>query len=161
MKRYLSFLCLFIAGLSVIVSCSRNDNLRDSTAIAYITNHFNHSHYEEHLTMLGVKIVDERVIHERVFDMEIHTLMLQVTVDIKENYVVSKMKYGNFLEINRSWSEEAKMRINEADSEEAVERVRENYSEYAFEKGVQTINVKLRLTWNETEGRWMVLSMYI
>jgi len=161
MKRPLSVLCLIIIGLSVIVSCSRNDNLRDRTAIAYITDHFNHSHYDEHLTMLDVKIVDERVIHERMFDMEIHTLMLQATIDVKENYVLSKMKYGNFLEINRSWSEEAKMRINEADSEEAVERVRENYSEYAFEKGVQTINVKLRLTWNETEGRWMVLSMYI
>ena len=160
MRTGFKILCLII-GLAIIASCSREDSLRDRTAIDYITNHFNHSHYKDYLTLMNVEVVDERVIHEKVFDMELHTLTLIATVDINESYVVSNIKYGKFLEIDRSWAEEAQMRINEAESDEQIEKIRETYLQYTFEKGVQGIKIRLRLTWNETEGRWMVLSMYL
>ncbi len=153
------FLAVILLVTSITVSCDRKINLRDRTAVAYVTDHFSHSYYADYLTLVDVEIVDERVIYESAYEMEVHTLQLLTAVDIKESYVVGNFRFGNFLEIDESWSIEMQRRINNAESEEEIEQIKETYSQYTFEKGFQKIRASLDLTWNETEGRWMVLNM--
>ncbi len=145
----------------ILTSCENKTALRDRTAVAYVTNHFNHSFYEEYLEIKDVEIVDENIRYEEVYDMELHTLTVNTTLDIKEGYIVAKHRLANFLEVNRSWKEQRQRQIDEAEDEEEINKIKEHYSKHLFDKGVHTIPISVQLTWNETEDRWMVLFMHV
>jgi len=155
----INLLYLMILVFLAAVSCDSKNAMRDRTAISYISNHFSHSYYEGYLTLKNVEIVDERVVYDEVYDMEVHTLTIAANLDIIKSYVVGNFRLGNFLEIDESWSIEMQRRIDNAENEEEIEQIKETYSQYTFEKGLQKIRASLDLTWNETEGRWMVLNM--
>ena len=159
MENGFRLLCIFLIGSLTLVSCNQEGNLRDRAAVRHVENHFNNSHYDGYLELQDVEVTDEIVDQDRTFDMEVHELTLIANVDIKESYVVSKFHFGNFLEIDESWSKERQRRLDEAESEDQIHEIKETYLRHAFEKGEQSIEVKLSLTFNETEDRWMVLNM--
>lgn len=161
MKTGIKILSFLMLVSLILTSCENKTAVRDRTAVTYVTNHFNHSNYEEYLELKDVEVVDERINYNEVYDMEFHVLTVNTTLDIKESFVVAKHRLANFLEIDRSWKAERQRRIDEAENEEEIQKIKEYYLEHLFDKGVHTVPIRVELTWNETEDRWMVLFMQL
>ncbi len=159
METGFRLLCIFLIGSLTLVSCNRESNLRDRTAVRHVENHFDNSHYDGYLELKDVEVANEIIDHDRTFDMEVHELTLIANVEVEESYVIAKFHFGNFFEIDESWREERQRRIDAAESEAKIHEVKETYSRHTFDQGDQSIEVNLSLTWNETEDKWMILNM--
>lgn len=147
-------LLFFIAGFAGCQSGSK-PGLRHGRQ--WIEQHFAKDIYKNLIEVVDVKLVD--AVDENYLDGQYRNLKLQATIEVKEDYVVSRLFTYNSFEVSEQWPRNYEAQMAAAQSEGEKERIRNTFNSHAFSKGQHDITVYVEYIL--MDDSWMLFSSNI
>lgn len=155
-KRFFLPLLLFfmVAGFTGCQSKSK-PGLRDGRH--WVEQHFSKEIYQGLVDVVDVDLLD--AVEETYPDGQYRNLKLQATIDVKQDYVISRLFTFNSFEVSEQWPRNFEAQMGAAQSEEERERIRSTFNTYAFSKGHHEIAVDVEYIF--MDDAWKVFSSNI
>lgn len=154
-KIFLNFLLLFMfAGFAGCQSGSE-PGLRHGRH--WLEQHFTNAVYKDLVEVVDVELVE--AVEETYLEGQYLNMKLQATIDIKDDYVISRLYTYNSFEVSEQWSRNYEAQMTAAQSEAQKDRIRNTFDTRAFNKGSHEIMVYLEYIL--MDGTWKLFSSNI
>jgi hypothetical protein len=148
-------LLFFIAGF---ISCHQKETKPGFRhGKEWVEHHFTADRYLGLVEVVDVKMVDVK--EDNYMGGVFLNMKLNATIDVKKDYVISRMYVYNGLEVDEAWPENFEAQMAVAQTEEERERIRSNFENYTFSKGQHDITVYVEYSY--IDDRWVVFSSSI
>lgn len=105
----------------------------------WIEQHFSNEIYQGLVNVVDVELVD--AVEETYLDGQYRNLKLHATIDVGEDYVISRLFTFNSFEVREQWPVNFEAQMAAAQSEEEKQRIRNTFDAHAFSKGQHEITV--------------------
>ncbi len=146
---------IFVFLLFVISGCRQHDDLPVWDGKQRIKNHFNHEKYHGLVEVSKVRFLDNQL--DSLYGSEFMDMLYEVTLDVKESYVVSRLFLPGGFDVNTSWSETRMARLNEATDDETKQQIVDLYNYRTFTAGKHQF--KSLVTYGKINDQWVFVEM--
>ncbi len=147
------FIVLFL--LVSVSGCRPHDDLPVRHGKQQIVNHFKHEKYQGLVELVDVRFMDHQL--DSLYGSEFMDMLYEVTLDVKESYVVSRLFLPGGFDVNTSWSETRMARLNEATDDETKQQIVDLYNYRTFTAGKHQF--KSLVTYGKINDQWAFVEM--
>lgn len=157
MNKRVSILFLIIVTVAGFAGCQSGSAPGLRQGRSWIEQHFANDLYKGLVNVVDVELVD--AVEENYEGGLYRNLKLLATIDVKEDYVVSRLFTYNSFEVSEQWPRNFEAQMAAAQSDEERERIKNTFDSHAFSKGQHEISVYVEYIFMEDD--WKVFSSSI
>lgn len=120
----------------------------------WVENHFNKENYNGLIEVLHIELID--IVEDTYNEGQYVNVKMGAQIDVKEDYLVSRMFIYDSFEVSEDWPESFKAQTASAATEEEKAIIKETFDTYTFSKGQHPITIYVEYAF--IDQRWVITS---